>query len=200
MDIYNYLIDIFFNKLSGSLYGFLSVVIAFFFCLIALLSTPQYILFEHMVSELGVGSGSTYFNSGLILSGIIAVPFFISLGKSLNYKGVNENLRKSAIISSIISCISMSLIGCFPALQSNNLIFLLHGISTFICWFSGFIFVTIFSILFFKTSKFPKFNAYFGLLVAVIFMIVLCTWWPITEYAIIVAISIWVIINASYML
>lgn len=196
MEIFKVIIDKSFEELPGGIYGLLSVTVVFLFGVLALLLTPSYIFFEDMVSELGVGQGGIFFNLGLIFSGIIAIPFFISLGRILNYDGVNGKLRKSAIIFSIISCISMSLIGCFPATPDNIFIGFLHGTVTFISWVSGLIFVMLFSIIFIKTSQFSKFQAYMGGFVAVFFILVLCTWLPITEYAIITAVIIWVVTNA----
>ena len=185
----------FVNPLGGA-YGILSVVSAIILGVLALISDPNYIFFEDMISELGVGQGGIFFNFGLIFSGVTAIPFFISLGRSLNYEGVNEKLRKSAISFSIFSCISMSLVGFFPAIQEDEIISMAHGISTALCWFSGIIFTVLFSMMFLKASKFSKFQAYMGFFVAVIFILVLCTWLPITEYAIVIAIMIWVVTNA----
>ena len=197
MDLFKYLIDKSFEELPGGLYGLLSVTVVFCLSLLTVLLNPNYVFFEDMVSELGVGQGGIFFNLGLIFSGIIAIPFFISMGRTLNYDGVNEKLRKSAIIFSIIACISMSLIGYFPATPDNELISFLHGTATFISWVSGLIFIVLFSLLFLKTSKFSKFQAYMGFFVAIIFIITLCTWLPITEYAIMIAILIWVVTNAT---
>lgn len=200
MDLFKYIIDKLFEVIPGGVHGLLSVAVAILLSVLALFLNHHYIPFKGMVSELGVDQGGIFFNSGLIFSGIIAIPFFISLGRTLNCEGANEKLRKSAITFSIISCISMSLIGCFPAIQEDGIMLYIHGIFTSICWFSGFIFITLFSILFLKSSRFTKLHAYLGFLIAGIFALVLCTWWVIFEYMIIIAISIWVIVTALYML
>jgi len=194
------LIDIMIGKIPGGVYGILSVAIEILLCLIALILTPHYIFFNHMISELGVGPGGIFFNLGLIFSGIIAIPFFISLGRTLNCEGINENLRKITTIISLISCVSTSLIGCFPAIYNNKIIFSLHGTFTFISWLCGLIFLILFSINILKVNIFSKIQAYLGFVVAGVYALVLCTWWPITEYALIFAVSIWIVINASYIL
>jgi len=180
MDLFKYVIEKLLEELPGGVYGLLSVAVAIFLSVLALLLNPHYIPFKGMVSELGVGPGGIFFNLGLIFSGIIAIPFFISFGRTLNCEGVNdEKLRKSAITFSIISCISMSLIGCFPAVQEDGIMLYIHGICTSICWFSGFIFITLFSILFLRLKEFSKLHAFSGFLVAGVFALVLYTWWVI---------------------
>lgn len=200
MDLFKYIIEKLLEELPGGVYGLLSVAVAILLSVLALFLNPHYIPFKSMVSELGVGQGGIFFNLGVIFSGIIAIPFFISLGRTLNCECVNEKLRKSAITFSIISCISMSLIGCFPAVQEDGILLYIHGICASICWFSGFIFITLFSILFLKLSEFSKLHGFSGFLVAGVFALVLCTWWVIFEYMIIIAISIWVVYTALYML
>ena len=200
MDIFKYIFDNLFEEIPGGIYGFLSVGVGIFLPILALLLNPNYVPFDGMVSELGVGKGGIFFNLGLILSGIIAIPFFISLGRTLNCEDVNDKLRKSAITFSIISCISMSLIGCFPAVQEDGILLYAHGICTSICWFSGFIFIMLFSILFRNSSRFTKMHVYLGFIVAGIFLLVLFTWWVIFEYMIIIAISIWTVVISLSMI
>ncbi len=49
----------------------------------AVISTPGYRVGEQWVSDLGVGQGAVYFNSGVIIAGALAIPFSLSLGAVL---------------------------------------------------------------------------------------------------------------------
>jgi hypothetical protein len=200
MDLFKYIIDKLLEEFPGGVEGLISVAVVISLSLLALFFNSHYIAFEGMVSELGVGQGGIFFNIGLILSGIIAIPFFISLGRTLNCEDISEKLRKRATNFSIIACISMSLIGCFPAVQENGIMLYIHGICTSICWFSGFIFIILFGILFLQTSKFSKIHAYLSFIVAGVFALVLLTWWVIFEYMVIIAISIWVAVISLHTL
>ncbi len=105
MDLFKYIIDKLLEEFPGGVEGLISVAVVISLSLLALFFNSHYIAFEGMVSELGVGQGGIFFNIGLILSGIIAIPFFISLGRTLNCEDISEKLRKRATNFSIIACI-----------------------------------------------------------------------------------------------
>lgn len=50
---------------------------------VAVALTPGYRVGEQWVSDLGVGEGAAYFNSGVIIAGALAIPFALSLGAVL---------------------------------------------------------------------------------------------------------------------
>ena len=157
---------------------------------------PGYNIFDNMVSELGIGPGGLFFNVGLVLSGIVAIPFIIRLGTVFLGENVNNYLRKSAMIIAVTSSVSLSLIGCFPATPENAIVFIIHGTFAFICWIGGLIYVTIFSIMMFQAPNISKSWAFFGFGVAATFVLFLFTGLPITEWIVVFAICLWAIVNS----
>jgi len=51
---------------------------------LAIASTPGYQVFVQWVSDLGVGGGAAFFNSGVIVAGILAIPFAVGLAVALH--------------------------------------------------------------------------------------------------------------------
>ena len=112
--------DRFLELASGSIYGIISMTIGAGAILVSLLLYPGYSIITQFVSWLGIGPGlaGPIFNIGLILAGVIAIPFFISLGRILKQEeNGNPRLKKRAVIISIIACLSLSLVGCFPVVN-----------------------------------------------------------------------------------
>lgn len=193
------LIDKLLKFAHGSVYGISSVVIGLLFNIIALILFPNYNFLLNMISELGVGPGGIFFNLGLILAGILAIPFFIYFGRVLRSNNSSDSLEKSAVTTSIISCVSFSLIGCFPAIQNNNIVLFFHGTFTLINWICEILYLTLFSILILKSSKFSKLQAFHGFIGIGVIGFNLFTWWPITEWTVTFIITSWIFVNAIYM-
>lgn len=194
------IIDKLLKKIPGGVFGLASVAIILFGDFIAILSFPGYNFFENMVSELGVSPRGIFFNIGIILSGILAMPFYIHLSKTFVGENINENLRKTAIISSMISCITYCFLGVFPAVESDFILYHLHGILAFVSMTSGVGYLISFNLLIIKTSKFKKSQAYLGFFVAALYTFFLCTWWPIIEWIMSFAVITWIIFVSASLL
>ena len=82
------------RRISGGVFGILSMIIRVLCDFLAFLCIPGYDIFENMVSELGVGKGGIFFNLGLIISGIICIPFYIALIRSLTIEYLYDKTRK----------------------------------------------------------------------------------------------------------
>ncbi len=193
-------VDRLLEPIPGGLFGLLSVFIIIIADLFAILFFPGYNFFENMVSELGVGPGGFFFNLGLILSGIIAIPFYLHLSKTFIEENVNENIRKTAITSSMISCISYTLLGFFPTTEINNFLYNAHGILATISISSGICYLVSFSSLMLHSNRFKKSQAYLGLFTAGLYAFFLSTWWPIVEWIMSLSIMAWIVINSIYCL
>ena len=148
-----------------------------------------------MISDLGAGPGALFFNGGLILSGIIGLPFAIYINLSLKTEdSFIEFFRKISMVVAIVSCISLSLIGCFPAVLGNDLLLGLHGISTATYWLCCFYNCVAYSIFILKVPNYPKNYAIFGFFVSGTFLLVLLTWLPITEWIMTISFNIWIFV------
>ncbi|NVM44023.1 MAG: DUF998 domain-containing protein [Candidatus Lokiarchaeota archaeon] len=192
----------FFNKLNnlfpGSVFGLISFGISLFTHLIGVLLYPNYNMTKIAISFLGDGYGGIIYRIGLILTGIIGIPFCLFLGRSFNKEDTIEPLRKLTVIGSIIYCVSLMLIGYFWG--SDAVVSFIHGLSAFLCWVDGLIFISLVSILMFKDVRYPKSIAFFGFIVAGTFLLHLTFLTPITQWIMTLSIMLWVWIISSYML
>jgi len=195
----------FFDKLltliPGGVFGLLSCVIVLSGDILSIILFPGgYNFFENMISELGRGPSGIFFNLGLIISGIVGIPFYIALYKIFDKETVNPIMRKSALIFSLISIFTFILVGIFPSIEDNYIIFVTHGTFAFISFLCGIFYLISFSILMLKDSKYSKFLAFHGFIVAGTYLVIIFTWLPITEWIATFAIISWVITNSIYML
>ncbi len=192
----------FFNKLNNlfprSVFGLISFGISLFTHLIGVLLYPNYNMTKIAISFLGDGYGGIIYRVGLILTGIIGIPFCLYIGRSFNKEYTIEPLRKLAVIGSIIYCVSLIFIGYFWG--SNAVVSLIHGLAAFLCWVDGLIFISLVSILMFKDIRYPKSIAFFGFIVAGTFLLHLTVLTPITQWIMTLSIMLWVWIVSSYML
>ena len=193
-------IDTLLEIIPGGVFGLLSVVIIILGEIIAILLFPGYNIFDNMLSELGAGSGGPFFNLTIIISGIIIIPYYLALAKTFSGEAINENLRKYAILTAVISCITYSLLGVFPSIESEAIIYLTHGIIATVSIASGLGYLLLYSILMLRAQNFSKYQAYHGFIVAVLYATFLLTWIPIIEWVMNMAILSWVTVNSVYIL
>lgn len=190
----------FFDKLldniNGGVFGLVAVALILLGDFLAILFNPDYVIFKHMVSKLGAGPapGGFIYNLSVIISGIIVIPFYIHLSRIIIEDNTNETLRKFAIISSMISCITYSLLGVFPSLEMIYIIFYIHGVLALISILSGVCYLISFNILIKRSNSFKKIQSYFGFFVAGLYMLFILTWLPNVEWVMSIGICIWIII------
>lgn len=196
----NGLFDQTLNIIPGGLFGLFSVLIGVGGDIIALLHFPGYSIFYNMISDLGTGPGAIYFNIGVFISGLVAIPFDVHLGKLLLKDDKSRLTYYSGLTCSILSCLSLSMIGVFPADQSRTMIFLLHGTFAFISFLSGAIYLVIFGYSMRKNERFSNKLAWYCFIVAALFLSVIFSWLPLIEWIANFGIISWSIITASYML
>ena len=173
MEKLNNIIEKLSQKISVGIYGILSITFGIIGDLIAYLMYPEYNFMRKAVSSLCKGPGGLFFQIGTVLSGLFALPFVIFLGKTFNDEEINGNLRKYAKITGIISCVSFIILGVFCG--SNVIIAYIHGINAVISWISGLFYITLFNVLFLKSSKYLKFVAYFGFIVTLTLTLLMVT-------------------------
>lgn len=199
MEKINQIFEKLFEKVPGGVFGLLSVSIGIFIDIMGL-SLPGYSIFTHTVSSLGIGPAGLLFNIGLILCGITAIPFEIYLGKSISRDIVNDKVIKTTVAISIISSLSLSLVGFFPINQENDIKMFFHGFFASISFIGGLIYIIIFSLFILKDQRFMKLQAYMGFTVCGFFILYFCTLVPFTEWLAVFSIIIWTIFLSSYML
>jgi len=206
-------LNLYINKLldnfPGFIFGISSIIIGLTGDFLAMSLRPGYSILKNMVSTLGIGPGAIFFNLGIIFSGLIAIPFYIDLGRFVrNDENNYQTLRKTAITCAIISCVTMALVGIFPAIQNVSIIIILHYLTALTSWLTGMIYCTIFSFLMLKNPVFPKFLAYLGFLPGgtILFLLILVTipsattLIPFVEWCMVFTIIFYISINSIYMI
>ncbi|MFW9948793.1 MAG: hypothetical protein ACFFKA_01540 [Candidatus Thorarchaeota archaeon] len=198
MKIYNQVIE----KLIGlnSISGLVAVFIALTGYLIGYLLYPaQNYNIGYMGSELGIGPGGIFFNLGIILSGFFFFLFINYLEKVITRDEVNRKWRRSTTNLAKVSVFTYSLLGVFPGLNNNLLIFIIHGILVFVCYTSAFFFILMISIYFYRNSNFLKLQAYIGFFIALEIFIFLFSWSSIVQWIFTLTYFAWIAFIAGFM-
>ncbi len=188
------------DLVPGGFYALLSMCIGLSFIFTAMANFPGYNMIDYYVSNLGVGPGlsAPVFNIGLFLAGLIAIPFFIYLGNVLEEEGEDDPKRKWAVRISVIGCLALSTVGCFPA--SKGFSYIMHIIFAGIFFICGLLFCILFSIVMLKDSRYSKSQSILGFMVGISFAFFLMTGVPLTEWIVFFCIVFWVIENGIYTL
>ncbi len=194
------LIDKLLNAIPAGFYGIRSIIIRITGDFLASTFYPEYNMFDNMVSELGVGPGGIFFTLGLIFSGIISIPFYVAIARSLQSDNIKERSRKSGLFLFYVSDITYILVGIFPSIEQNTIIYYTHGILALISWLAALGYLIIFSKLMLKSDKYSALPAYSSSLLIGFVIVAVLTWQPITEWLMTFMFWLWVLIISSYML
>ncbi|MFX0000150.1 MAG: hypothetical protein ACFE9Q_00735 [Candidatus Hodarchaeota archaeon] len=221
MEKINEFFDKLFKLIPGYLFGFVAFTVGFLGDSLALLTTPEYIWWRQSISILGDLSGGIFLRTGLIISGLMAIPFFIYLGRAVKDDNVNEVLRKIAIIFSIFSSICVALTGTFSGV--NEFIKSLHGFFALCSWLGNTAVFILFSLAMSKNIKFSKYPVRIGYIIGGILIVYLipffitnfCNYFreicyafgqrvftimAVFEWVVYFSILFWILYNSSYLL
>ncbi|MFW9880426.1 MAG: hypothetical protein ACFFG0_45735 [Candidatus Thorarchaeota archaeon] len=213
--------DKLFTFIPGYVFGILAFLFGFFGNIISLILTPEYEMWQLSISMLTLAPTGIFLRIGLIISNICAVLFIIYLGRSLLKENINENIRKVAIGTGILSSISALLTGAITGI--NPIISNLHGLFALFSWIGGGTTCLLFGILMLKSTNFSKAITFSGFIVAGIFIAYLvpfficnfCSYFPEIcysfgqkiyivvpswEWAVIFSILYWYLSNSIYIL
>ncbi|MFX0142770.1 MAG: hypothetical protein ACFE9C_01735 [Candidatus Hodarchaeota archaeon] len=204
-----------FNLIPGHIFGILSFIFGIVYIIIALLLTPEYIMWRSSISYLGIQTGGIFLRIGLIISNIFSIPFIISLGRALKDKNTNENIRKIAVLFGILSSLSVILTGVFTG---GGIISDLHGLFALLSWIGGAITCSIFGLLMLKSPNFTKVMSAFSIIIGGIFatylipffITIICSYvcysfgemvyqiMPVWEWGLIFSTLLWYLFNSIY--
>jgi hypothetical protein len=159
--------DILYSKIPGYLFGILTFVIGSSGFIIAILLSPEYLMWEKSISVLGHQTGGIFSRMGIIISNIIAIPSLIYLGRSLKGENVNEKIRKIAVGTGIFVSTIASLSGIVTG--GIQLVKDIHGFFALLSWIGGITVCSLFGFLMLKSPKYLKSAANFSLVIAGIF-------------------------------
>ena len=181
-------------------YGLLSAFVGIAGDIIAILLFPNFDL-SYMISDLGTSPGAIYFNIGTFLSGVFALLTYLHIVEILENENINRpKVLRIGKVFAINSCVFFALIGVFPSVRSNILLFTVHGAVALISLLSGIIYLSAFSYLFFKSEKFSGLVGYLPLIAVICIVPFLFSWHPITEWIMTFGITFWVVAISIYML
>ena len=188
------------NFIPRPFYGLLSATVGIAGDIIAILLFPNFDL-NYMISDLGTGPGAIYFNIGMILSGFFALLTYLHIVEILEDENINHPkvLRRGKVFA-INSCVFFALIGVFPSVRSNMLLFAVHGTVALISLLSGIIYLSSFSYLFFKSEKFSGLVCYLPLITVGCITPFLFSWHPIPEWIMTFGITFWIVAISIFMI
>lgn len=161
----NEFFDNLFKVIPGYIFGLLTFVVGFSGFIIALLLSPEYVMWEKSISVLGHEPGGIFSRIGLIISNTLAIPFIVYLGRTLKDENVSEKDRKIAVGAGIFISINAVLTGAVSGGGFSDL----HGLFALLSWLGGNVGCLIFGLLMLKSSKYSKSAAYFSFIIAGIF-------------------------------
>ena len=212
-----------FNDIPGYIFGIFMAIVGFSTNIVAIILSPDYVMWKKSISVLGHHPGGIYMRIGLVFSYTLAIPYIISLGRALKEETVNENIRKLAVGSGIFVSITTVLTGTFSGI--NPFISLLHGLFALMSWLGGVVVCLLFGYSMLKNSKFTKLITNFsftvtGILICYLipfFIVNFCnlfpesspayslgrsiyTIMPTFEWVVIFSILIWYLSGAIYLL
>jgi hypothetical membrane protein len=186
--------------IPGGIFGLLSVLFALKGILISLFTFPGYNLLFYDVSYLAVGPKGLIFDLGLIISGVIVIPFDFYMYSIVGNKEISFRLKKVALLLSVISSLTLSLIGFFPVLYDNIIILVIHGILALITFVGITIYCFLYGLFFLKNSRFSLLHPILSFSVSGIFLFYFTNRWSIVEWIGVGSIMIWIIFNAIFTL
>ncbi|MFW9939972.1 MAG: hypothetical protein ACFFFT_02955 [Candidatus Thorarchaeota archaeon] len=165
MEKANKYFDTLYDNVPGYIFGLLTFAVGFSSFIIALILSPDYVMWEKSISVLGHKKGGIFSRMGLIISNTLAIPFIIYLARTLKDENVSEKVRKVAIGAGIFISVNAVLTGAV----SGGTLSSWHGLFALLSWMGGNVVCSIFGYLMLKNPKFSKSASYFSIGVAVIF-------------------------------
>ncbi len=179
----------FLKKIKSNYFGFFGIGVCLVLMLIAfnLYTTvdPSFSILSNFGSDLGVGpNGSNIvFRLAMILTGLIFVPYILSLTNSLRDILKNSALVKLASVLLILQIAGVSLSGVFPFDVTQPLVFQIHVVAAFMLFGVGAFSHLLVGRIFQKKQEVPRIIPLFYLL-SVVPMALFTTLFLIETYSI----------------
>ncbi|TFF99259.1 MAG: DUF998 domain-containing protein [Promethearchaeota archaeon] len=189
----------FFEQGYGALFGIISITIALIGITISYLTFPGYTIIKYTVSMLGVGPLGLGFNIGFIISGVLAIPYYLNLSYHFQTEEMPEQIITASILASMISCVSYIFVGIFP--QNFNVLFLYAGhiIFAFITFTTGALYLILFGYLMYQSNSFSKVQGIYSFLLCISYFTFIFTQIPLFEWVALFGLVGWLTINSIYL-
>jgi hypothetical protein len=187
-------------------FGFFGAIIALVLAILAAIFTEDYNPLFNTVSSLGEREAKSLFSISFVIGGTLSIPFYISLEREL--ANIHDNIRRLATGISIMTSVCVALVGIIPDETYLDLFLIFHGFVAFFSFVGSGIYIGLFSILIYSSSKSEKYSginfhrilAYFGFLISGTLIIFLLTLYPIIEWILAVMIVMWIILTSFHLI
>jgi len=190
----------FFDRGYGGLFGIFSIFIALIGMGISYSAFPGYVIGDHTISMLGVGRLGISFNIGSIVSGLLAIPYYLNLIYHFQKERMNKRLIQGSIISSLGSCGGYIFVGVFPIIENILIFFIAHMVSAVITFLSGAVYLLIFAYMMYYSNSFTKIQAIHSIIVCIFYLGFLFTQIPLLEWLALFGLITWISFNSVYLL
>lgn len=168
-------LDRFYERINGSYFGIIAFIILVISVTVAqmlyMTVDPTYNLTTNFISDLGTGPNGSdvVFSIGMILAGIIQIPYYIYLGWYLQKKDKNMNLLRKGMIAGIIASIGFILVGIFPFDPNDNFSYNMHIIAAGILFYGVLIMLLIYGISEYRNPKIPNLLSILAFITAILY-------------------------------
>lgn len=193
--------------LSSKLFCFLGLVgvlTGVFTILISAFLTPNYNPLNNTVSSLNQGPLKSLFNIGLVTAGILGLPFYYYLERTLI--GQYPRIRRIATAISMITCLSVAYLGIPPDPMYPTTFNVFHGIMVNITFTGSSVYIVLYSFVMSREFKYPKFLTYMGYQVGLLFISFIIIFYvnlflaPLFEWILTLLILTWILTVVWYTL
>jgi hypothetical membrane protein len=190
----------FYDRGYGGIFGIISILIALIGMLISYSAYPGYIIGDHTISMLGVGRLGISFNIGSIVSGLLAIPYYLNLSYHFQAEDIDEWFIDASLISSMGSCIGYIFVGVFPVYGNNFFFYAAHMVFALTTFLSGAVYLIIYAYMMYHSESFTKLQAIHSLLVCIFYLSFVFTQIPLLEWIALFGLISWISGNSIYLL
>lgn len=190
----------FYDHGYGGVFGIVSILIALIGMFISYSAYPGYIISDHTISMLGVGRLGISFNIGSILSGLLAIPYYLNLSYHFQAEGIDEHFINASLISSMGSCIGYIFVGVFPVYENRFFFYAAHMIFALTAFLSGAVYLIIYAYMMYHSKSFTTLQAIHSVLVCVFYLLFVFTQKPLLEWMALFGLISWISVNSLYLL
>ncbi|MFW9992146.1 MAG: DUF998 domain-containing protein [Candidatus Odinarchaeota archaeon] len=151
----------------GPVFGLAAILTVLFFTLTAYFLYPGYDIFTQTLSKLGARSGTGFlFNMGLLLSGILFIPFYYSIHQWITHE--KPWLATARLLTGILGAVFLMAVGLFPDVPGMETI---HFVVAFLFFFLTSIATAILSYEILKFDLLEPFYGWIGIACTIMTMI-----------------------------
>lgn len=182
--------------------GFLGSLFIIIFLLLTAFLTPWFTPFDHPISSLGYSTVNLLYGIGLMVGGILLIPFYIYLEKVL--LNIKDNVRGLTTAIAIFTNVCVAGVGIPPDPKNIVAFQAFHAFVSIVGFLGSSIHIVFYSIMMVRSSKpikskgpiFKKYLVIFGFFVGILFVIYLFTQYVMLEWIVGALIVFWVLITA----